>query len=272
MQSISIGQMLIDNELLTNDQLSEAIKRQETDKRMIGEILIELGYISKQKLIDCLNIQVKEYNNMIYNLIKNDIRQDSNSLIDYDYYEKNKNELIFQTKKGWERIKLSTKITVIDIQHIWLIMLSHYASMLFKTFNRETKIKEISSILDLLISYSYEHFTVEEALLDIMKIEQNHYEQHKEFLKYFKLKIESIKKYLIENNLDVNNMLNDICDYLRNWILSHIAIHDTSYAVKITQSKNKEEIIEKWIKKLKDNNMTIITIKQKELYDSVTKN
>lgn len=271
MDSKLLGQLLIDSDLITKDQLNDAIKKQEHDKRMIGEILIELGYIKKTTLVDCLNLQVKEYNNMIYAIMKNDYVEDTSSLVDYEFYERNKNELIFQTKKSWERIKLSTKIAIIDIQHVWLIMLSHYASMLFKTFERNSKIKEINTVLDLLISYSHEHFIVEETLLEIINIDPSHYEQHRDFIRYFRTKIENTKKLLLGSSMDANSTLNEICEYLNNWILSHIAIYDTSYAIKVTQSKNREEILNAWIKKMKDNKLAVISLKQKELYDSIIK-
>jgi hemerythrin-like metal-binding protein len=269
MNSRSIGQILLEDKLITNEQLNTGLKRQEKEDKMIGTILTEMGYIEKEKLIECLNKQIRELSNMVYALIQKEVIEDTNSLIDFEYYEENKKELVFLTKKSWERVKLSTQITIIDIQHIWLIMLSHYASMLFKTFDKGTKDKEIRNVLDLLISYTMEHFSVEEALLSIIKYDSSHYDQHKEFIRYFQLKINKVRNEINESSKNSNVVLNDICDYLNNWILSHIAIYDTNYAIKINQLRNKDEVFNTWTNKLKKDKSAIISKRQKELYDMV---
>jgi hemerythrin-like metal-binding protein len=271
MNSKLIGQILIDNGMLTETQLNDGLQRQVNDNRMIGIILVEMGFVKKQELVDCLNMQISDLNNVVYSIIKNDFNKDADSLIDFKYYDENINELSYQTKKSWERIKLSTKIAIIDIQHIWLIMLSHYASMLFKTFEIKTKLDEIKIVLDLLISYAFEHFNVEETLLDIIKYDQNHYDQHKDFIRYFRLKIRNIHEAIDSNSVNANTVLNEICEYLNNWILSHIAIYDTGYAIFIAQQKNKEEIFSIWTNKLKNQKIAVITKRQKQLYDYVMK-
>jgi hemerythrin-like metal-binding protein len=272
MNSRTIGQILIENKLITESQLSDGLNRQVNNDRMIGTILVEMGLIKKQDLIDCLNIQIKELNNLVYSLIQKDFIGDTNSLINFRFYEENKNELSFQTKKSWDRIKLSTKIAIIDIQHIWLIMLSHYASMLFKTLEKDIKINEIKNVLDLLINYAYEHFMIEESLLDIIKFDKSHYEQHKEFIRYFKSQIRNVHDIIDKNDPNTNNVLNEICEYLNNWILSHIAIYDTSYAIKVTQLRNRDDVLKTWTSKLKEQKMAKITKRQKALYDNVIKN
>jgi hemerythrin-like metal-binding protein len=271
MNSRSIGQILLEENLITKEQLNAGLKQQEKDDKMIGTILIEMGYIEKELLIECLNKQIREMSNMVYTLIQKEVIEDTNSLIDFEYYDQNKNELIFLTKKSWNRVKLSTQIAIIDIQHIWLIMLSHYASMLFKTFDKVAKEKEINNVLDLLISYAIEHFSVEESLLDIIKYDSSHYDQHKEFIRYFQIRINRVRNEIVENNKNPNVVLNDICEYLNNWILSHIAIYDTNYAIKISQLKNKEDIFMTWTNKLKTNKLALISKRQKELYDMVIK-
>jgi hemerythrin-like metal-binding protein len=272
MNSRSIGQILLDDNLITKEQLNAGLKRQENNDKMIGTILTEMGYIEKEILVECLNKQIRELSNMVYTLIQKDIIEDTNSIIDFEYYEENKKELVYLTRKSWNRVKLSTQITIIDIQHIWLIMLSHYASMLFKTFDKENKEKEIKNVLDLLISYTIEHFSVEEALLGIIKYDSSHYDQHKEFIRYFQLRITKVRNEINDNSKNTNVLLNDICEYLNNWILSHIAIYDTNYAIKINQLKNKEEVFKTWTDKLRNNKLAIISKRQKELYDMVINN
>jgi hemerythrin-like metal-binding protein len=266
-----IGQLFVEKKYITNEQLAEAIKKQESDNKLLGEILIEMEYVTSKQVVDCLNIQIQDYNNMIDSIMKNDQIEKANILIDYVFYENNKPELIFRTKKSWNRVRLSTKIVIIDIQHVWLIMLSHYSQMLFKTFDRNTKINEINKVLDLLIAYTDEHFSVEEALLKILNTEKNHYDQHKDFLRFLKQKIERANELITEGNRDANTLLNEICEYLNNWILSHIAIHDTNYSIKLMQSKEKDRIIKTWIEYIKKNNIAIITKRQKEFYDNIIK-
>jgi hemerythrin-like metal-binding protein len=122
-------------------------------------------------------------------------------------------------------------------------MLSHYSQLLFKTFDHNTKMSEINKVLDLLISYTNEHFSVEEPLLKILNVEQNHYQQHKDFLRFLTIKIEKANELISEGNSDANTLLNEICEYLNNWILSHIAIHDTNYSIKLMQSKENDKKI-----------------------------
>ncbi len=54
------GQILIEQKIITEEQLREAIHRQQTtmSHRRIGEILVRLGYISKSHIIETLSIQL----------------------------------------------------------------------------------------------------------------------------------------------------------------------------------------------------------------------
>ncbi len=54
------GQILVEQKIITEEQLREAIHRQQTtmSHRRIGEILVRLGYIGKSHIIDILSIQL----------------------------------------------------------------------------------------------------------------------------------------------------------------------------------------------------------------------
>ncbi len=54
-----IGEILVDNEACTKEQLEECLKLQaeEEDRRKIGEILIEKGYITEEELLEALSLQ-----------------------------------------------------------------------------------------------------------------------------------------------------------------------------------------------------------------------
>jgi hypothetical protein len=41
-----IGQLFVEKKYITNEQIDEAIVKQENENKLIGEILIEMGYIN----------------------------------------------------------------------------------------------------------------------------------------------------------------------------------------------------------------------------------
>lgn len=53
-----IGELLVKSGIITEDQLNEALRIQQTDKRRLGQILIELGYINARDLVWILSEQV----------------------------------------------------------------------------------------------------------------------------------------------------------------------------------------------------------------------
>uniref|UniRef100_A0A7V0Z6U3 Type II secretion system protein GspE N-terminal domain-containing protein n=1 Tax=candidate division WOR-3 bacterium TaxID=2052148 RepID=A0A7V0Z6U3_UNCW3 len=53
-----IGELLVKSGIITEEQLNEALKIQEKNKKKIGEILIELGYLKSRDLIWLLSEQV----------------------------------------------------------------------------------------------------------------------------------------------------------------------------------------------------------------------
>lgn len=52
-----IGELLINSGIITEEQLNEALKLQEKNKKKLGEILVELGYINSHDLIWLLSEQ-----------------------------------------------------------------------------------------------------------------------------------------------------------------------------------------------------------------------
>lgn len=53
-----IGELLVKSGIITEDQLKKALEIQQTNKKKLGEILIELGYISARDLVWILSEQV----------------------------------------------------------------------------------------------------------------------------------------------------------------------------------------------------------------------
>ena len=53
-----IGQMLIEKGLITEDQLNEALKTQQQTTQMLGEILVDLGYVQRAAFFETLAEQM----------------------------------------------------------------------------------------------------------------------------------------------------------------------------------------------------------------------
>ncbi len=60
MKNIPIGQILVENGFLTEEQLQEALRRQkESGGKKLGDMLLELGYVSETQLAHALSIRLK---------------------------------------------------------------------------------------------------------------------------------------------------------------------------------------------------------------------
>ena len=52
-----LGEILLDQKCITEDQLEQGIEKQKISQKMLGEILIDAGYITPDQLEDALEIQ-----------------------------------------------------------------------------------------------------------------------------------------------------------------------------------------------------------------------
>jgi hemerythrin-like metal-binding protein len=263
-----LGEVIVRYKMITSNQLNEAIRIRETSGLNLGEILINLGYMTKEQLLDGARIQEYEYNKLIDNAIYKRDGKDSRN-IDMEFYENNKGDLLYKTKDDWNHIRLSTGIPIIDIQHIWLVMLSHYAAKLVTTFDIKSRVDQVDTIFELLLDYAQEHFSVEEALLNFMKYNPDHIKQHKEFLTHFATEKKQYSESIIDGISSNTKTLISICEFLNGWILSHIAIHDINYAIELLKSTRKNIIVQNWIEYLKSNKLASITRIQSELYKTI---
>ena len=66
-----LGQYLVDMKFITQEQLKEAIRIQTTDRRKIGKILINRGYIRKSEMIKALEKQKEAEKEMIELIMRN---------------------------------------------------------------------------------------------------------------------------------------------------------------------------------------------------------
>jgi hemerythrin-like metal-binding protein len=264
-----LGQVLVESGVLTAGRLEEALKKQAEGQKRIGEVLLDLGYVTKDQLVACLRRQVEEYERLIDELVGVEAAPPAKAGLDPEFYEKRRPELIYETRASWSRFKLSTGISIIDIQHVWLIMLSHYGAKIFVAFDPARKAEEILNVFGLLLDYTEQHFAIEEALLKLMDDRSDHIAQHKEFLRFFFMKREKFADGLEAGTANGNVALNEICEFLNGWILSHIAIHDTQYALQLAKSPQRAAVLDKWIAYLKARKLATISKIQRDLYNSV---
>ena len=54
-----LGEMLVENGVITQDELNKALEIQHTEGGLIGIILVSQGIISEQKLVEYLAMQAK---------------------------------------------------------------------------------------------------------------------------------------------------------------------------------------------------------------------
>ena len=54
---IQLGDLLLKLQLITEDQLQQALKQQKVEKKKLGEILVKMGFITEASLANTLSIQ-----------------------------------------------------------------------------------------------------------------------------------------------------------------------------------------------------------------------
>ena len=54
-----LGEMLVENGVITRDQMNKALEVQQKEGGLIGIILVSQGIISEQKLVEYLALQAK---------------------------------------------------------------------------------------------------------------------------------------------------------------------------------------------------------------------
>jgi hemerythrin-like metal-binding protein len=116
-------------------------------------------------------------------------------------------------------------------------MLSHYSSKL-EVARFHGQYKEVERVTDLLLDYAEEHFFVEETLIESAGDTADHIHQHRNFSKNFNLM--RLQRIGDPDSSPSRKTLIDTSDFLRKWIVSHIAIHDMAYVKKIFHSRNKK--------------------------------
>ena len=55
----SLGGLLVEAELITQDQLNEALTLQKSSGKKLGEVLLEMGAVSERKILEVLEFQLQ---------------------------------------------------------------------------------------------------------------------------------------------------------------------------------------------------------------------
>jgi hypothetical protein len=97
-----------------------------------------------------------------------------------------------------------------------------------------------------------------------------HKKEHKRFLKAVHDSTFDFKNIDLQDARAVSHNANELHDYLRDWLLSHIAITDRDpIAIYLRGLPNKNEIISEWVSNLRTGDLLHIRKSQKVLYDIV---
>ena len=73
---------------ITQEQLAQAIATQKENAKMLGEVLIDYGFITPKQLISILSKQVYSYNYLIDKVISENTPKNEVAKIDLQYFEK----------------------------------------------------------------------------------------------------------------------------------------------------------------------------------------
>ncbi len=116
----------------------------------------------------------------------------------------------------------SVGIKRIDEQHKKLVMI---LNKLYESFVERTTGQKLEEIIDELIEYTQYHFNTEEELFNESTYPDmaNHIEEHNGFK-------EKITKFKAELESGQTSLTFQLMNYLRNWLINHIAVSDQAYA------------------------------------------
>lgn len=90
MAHLKLGELLIQQQLITEDQLTEAINLQKKERGRIGEILIKMGILTEQDIIAALGTQLKiPFSTRENNLLKPANDQNLDKLVSHDFAKTN---------------------------------------------------------------------------------------------------------------------------------------------------------------------------------------
>src|SRR3989338_9010730 len=87
---LKLGELLIQQGLITEDQLKEAMKAQKRESGRIGEVLMKLGILSEEELAKALGAQLNiPFATLENNLLQPDFQQGLDKIVPYDFAKAN---------------------------------------------------------------------------------------------------------------------------------------------------------------------------------------
>jgi hemerythrin len=133
----------------------------------------------------------------------------------------------------------SVGISLIDDQHRELIRQTNELYQGCRTGTEEEKRKNFFKAAKSAVEYVKYHFSAEERMLENVKYPQlaEHKKQHEVFIQRV---LDDVKSYQEGKKLVPNSFVR----FLRDWILSHIAMEDTKYARYILDLKKSGQLAE----------------------------
>lgn len=125
------------------------------------------------------------------------------------------------TPIDWDPTAFSVGHASIDEQHKTLVGL---INALIKFQDQEDELF-LKKVMNTLVEYTKNHFAFEEKLMQDAHYPefQDHKKQHEKF-------IEKIEHFQQEYNLHHEDLSMEILKFLKQWMVTHILIHDKDYA------------------------------------------
>ena len=160
----------------------------------------------------------------------------------------------------WKEKNLELGLSIIDLQHLWLIFLLIETEETLENANKENEFQKIQLEL---INFTVEHFTLEEKLF--LEFNYPEYASHKKQHLSF---VELIKERFNSNYLKDTSTRKELVHFLWNWLASHISHEDKLYNEFLQQ---KQIDISGWLRSLIEQNQVAIDKAQLELYNKITR-
>lgn len=230
MENYLLGQLLLHENLITEDQLAKGLETQRKEPLHLGEILCNEGIITRGDLIKALQTQINLFTEDVIQLRRGNNDSICSNLLENPVFLEHSDTIIRSVEDIWRRFKLTTNISLLDIQHIWLLFLTSYAGFVLRTKKFGNTLEYVQGIYQLLLMYTREHFSIEEELIKIINDDAGHYTEHAHFANEVNKKINAAARPGSSGCTD-NSQLLDLCSFLNNWIVSHIAIKDKAFTI-----------------------------------------
>ncbi len=277
--SILLGDFMVKKGYISRQELEVAltVQVQTSDERPLGEILVSMKLLDPVRLEECLVEHRKESQRFQEDIagLQNLDAGDELTLSESASFQKFYPQIVMDIKKHYIKREYRTNLVLIDMQHYWLLALISFIKFLSSDVRNAVLNVEIDIILNEIISYTKNHFNVEELLIKSLGSDYNqHREEHKIQHRNF------IKQVLIiqvdkDNEMDLMDAtrikydLNKVYNLLNNWWLEHIAIHDQNYALILKKHPDKKRILVEWIDDVRRHKFLQVRKLHKQFYDEI---